>query len=195
MNSKKKHQGNDPAVELACQIAKRRAALQRRDDLADHLINACRTGSLPLVRTLVAARADPNSSRVLGTPLGEAISSRASVVLIEFLLGVGANPNLLDQNGYSPLFLAADIDYSAATLLLLSQGAEANAQHPENGWTPLMAAAASGSVFSLIELLGHGAITELRSFDGLTALDLAKANKQLTCARALLIHKKLVKLR
>jgi ankyrin repeat protein len=116
-------------------------------------------------------------------------------VLIEFLLGAGANPNLLDQNGYSPLFLAADIDYSAATLLLLSQGAEANAQHPENGWTPLMAAAASGSVFSLIELLGHGAITELRSFDGLTALDLAKANKQLTCARALLIHKKLVKLR
>lgn len=177
----------EEAVRISCEIARKRAEELRRnpDPVADKLIQACRDGSMAMVSHLLQKKANINAYRSMGTPLGEAITSTNAAELTEFLLDYGADPNLLDPHGSCPLFIAASIDQAACARLLLTRGANKDLPHIENGWTPLMTAAASGSVLAMIELLSFGADANLKSKDGLTAIDLAKGNGKLTAARVL----------
>lgn len=179
---------------MACEIAKKRSEEQQcsPDPLADQLIQACRDGSIDMARYLLGKNASINVCRCTGTPLGEAITSNNAEALVGFLLEAGADPNLLDQHGCCPLFITTSIDQAACTKLLLSKGAYKDLAHLENGWTPLMNAAAEGSAYSMVELLSSGADVNLKSKDGLTAMDLAKANGKFITARVLARYLELV---
>ncbi len=92
------------------------------------------------------------------------------------LLDAGADPNLLAR-GTRPLHEAVFGDWGAPTSVrvLLSHGADVDALD-EHGQTALMIAAQRGEFDCVLLLLEAGADRALRSKDGNTALDHAKAN-------------------
>lgn len=144
--------------------------------LADQLIEACTHSQVGKVKYLLKKGATPNVVRANGTPAGSAICARDAMEILSLLVQASANLNLQDQNGWSPLFIAAGNGFVEIVSLLVKSGADTNLPTPSNGWTPLMNAACFGSAKTVVELLTHGANPEIRSVDGLTAPDIAKAN-------------------
>ena len=92
---------------------------------------------------------------------------------VDFLLRSGADVNAIAKNptGYTALTGAVARGHESIASTLLEQGANPNHRY-EGGFTPLMEAAASGSVDVTKLLLAHGA-DRMILFNGKTALDLA----------------------
>jgi ankyrin repeat protein len=85
------------------------------------------------------------------------------------LLEAGANPNIADNTGNTPLVSSILTRRPAAARLLLEAGAVPN-QRGAGGVTPLMAAASVDDVATARLLLEHDDDLETRSDDGATAL-------------------------
>jgi hypothetical protein len=92
---------------------------------------------------------------------------------IKKLLEEGADPNIRDRGGNTPLHFAASKGCAEVARLLLRHGADPNAQD-KNGETPLHVAAYGGHVDVARLLLEHGADPSIRNRDGKTPLDLAR---------------------
>jgi len=92
---------------------------------------------------------------------------------IKKLLEEGADPNIRDGDGNTPLHFAASKGCAEVAKLLLRHGADPNAQD-KNGETPLHVAASEGHVDVVRLLLEHGADPSIRNKDGKSPLDLAK---------------------
>jgi hypothetical protein len=75
------------------------------DDLP--LCLATRVGNIDAVRLLLANKARVNEKCALGRALTQAAGYGQEAIII-LLIQHGANPNLADDNGYSPLMAAAD---------------------------------------------------------------------------------------
>ena len=92
---------------------------------------------------------------------------------VDFLLRSGADVNAIAKNltGYTALTGAVARGHESLASTLLEQGANPNHRY-EGGFTPLMEAAASGSVDVTKLLLAHGA-DRMILLNGKTALDLA----------------------
>ena len=97
---------------------------------------------------------------------------QGGIPAVKLLLEFGANPNVTDQNGVTPLMNAAGSGAEIYTAMLIEAKAELNLQDCK-GDTALMHAvhAASCEVVSL--LLAAGADKTIRNDRRLTALDLA----------------------
>jgi len=144
-----------------------------------------------IIAALVAKGADVNAPSETGDggnpapPIFMAIKT-GNLALVQQLIAAGANVNVLDGQGSTPLHRAVLVqpaEYATSLVTtLLRAGADANAMRP-NGGAPLhnlifgadkLAPAAVAQLATL--LAQHGANVNLpAAFDGATPLDIARA--------------------
>ena len=92
--------------------------------------------------------------------------------LVELLLKAGANANLQDDTGFTPLNTAAEHGHIEVMRLLLAHGADPNLACPSdqastvNGQAPIHSAAIRGDVEMLRLLVDKGALLNLQSKAG-----------------------------
>lgn len=103
-----------------------------------NLLYAILKGDISSIVQMLESGADPNETcpRNRETPLHRAIKSNNNEVIIKYLLDYGANPNIGDSEGETPLHRAVSRDEPNIVSLLLSYGADINALDL-NGATPL----------------------------------------------------------
>lgn len=93
--------------------------------------------------------------------------------VIRHLLGLGADPDIKDTDGWAALTVAVANNRRGIVEILLDGKADINTQ--DNGlWTPLMEAINRGSEDIALLLIQRGADLRLRNEEGMTALDLAQ---------------------
>jgi ankyrin repeat protein len=159
------------------------------------------------VDLLLRAGANVKTANRYGvTPLSEA-AANGSAILVEKLLGAGADPNTIaTAQGETVLMIAARNGNLDAVKLLLDKGADPDARETYRGQTALMWAAAEGHADVIKALAAKGADLNVRSFDrdttppkmeagtpiapiargGLSALLFAARQGQIEAAQALL---------
>jgi N-acyl-D-amino-acid deacylase len=95
--------------------------------------------------------------------------------LVDYLIGKGADPNELDNDGMSILGSATIGNHAATVQVLLARGAKVN-YVDKLGMTPLLYAASInfGDTAVLERLIAAGADLKAKNKQGLTALDLAR---------------------
>jgi hypothetical protein len=84
------------------------------------------------------------------------VVKRRDMAWLGFLLGKGANPDIRDNNGNTPLIIAAQLGFSEGVELLLQQGASIN-QGNNSGETPLIVATQQRNVPLVRLLVTNGA--------------------------------------
>lgn len=112
---------------------------------------------------------------VVGAPNTRALqfaAVRGHAAIVRRLLVAGADPDVRDGSGRSPLSLAALGGHLAVVEALLDAGAETELRS-DTGMTALMHAAAHGHPDIVAELVRHGANVAARRDDGSTAWTLA----------------------
>ena len=125
--------------------------------------------------TLAAALAFPGAFAQVASPDASAsdllwAANRNDLAAVERLLGEGADPNLANRFGFTPMHEAAVLGNAKMLELMLEAGGDANAAFGE-GETVLMTAARTGDVESVRLLLAHGAdVDAFEHWHGQTAL-------------------------
>lgn len=102
------------------------------------------------------------------------VVKRRDATWLSFLMGKGANPNARDNDGNTPLMLAAQIGFAEAVQLLLGQRANVDLAN-SSGETPLIKAVQSRDLPTVRLLLTAGANPRRTdSVAGLSARDYAE---------------------
>ena len=101
------------------------------------------------------------------------VIDRRDETWLAFLLARGADPNLEDNKGVSPLLLACRIGLLSAVPLLVKAGARIDEAN-ETGETPLISAVQTRNVALVTTLLKAGADPDKGDSSGRTARDYAK---------------------
>jgi len=121
-----------------------------------------------------------------GSILHHAASTTAST-FVDRLLSLGANPNLRDKFGHTPLYStcngAGDVTIARA---LIAAGADVDAQDYVKRCAPLHMAARRGHVDVAAVLLGSGANVEVKDINGQTPLRRAVNCGKVDVARLLI---------
>lgn len=112
-----------------------------------------------------------NNTANLGVRLSEA-AFFGDYDTLKAMLDGGANVNVRDQSGMTPLAWAANKGGMRLVELLLDRGADVNCRNSD-GWTPLHWAARSGNVDIAKVLLQAGADKNLKNLLGRTAAQMA----------------------
>ncbi|XP_059621039.1 ankyrin repeat and KH domain-containing protein mask isoform X3 [Phlebotomus argentipes] len=157
--------------------------------LSRSLIAACTDNDVNAVRRLLG---EGNSTINEGTDDGESLLSLACSAgyyeLAQVLLAMSAQVEDRGQkNDCTPLMEAASAGHVDIIKLLISHGADVNAQS-STGNTPLMYACAGGHVAAVQELLAHGANVEDHNENGHTPLMEAASAGHVEVAKILLEH-------
>ena len=100
------------------------------------------------------------------------VTQRRDTVWIRFLAQRGANPNIADKNGVTPLQLAAALGYVEGIEALINAGARVDVTNSA-GETPLMAAVHRRDAAMVRLLLSNGASPDRRDNSGRSARDYA----------------------
>jgi len=95
---------------------------------------------------------------------------------VEFLLGCGADPNVLRQNSFSPLHAAAMNGHADVVRALLAAGASPNVQTRPQRYAPLHSAAWGGHTDAAVALLAAGAVPRSRNHRDETPAETARRN-------------------
>jgi ankyrin repeat protein len=107
------------------------------------------------------------------TVLSYAIDTQQDIRILELLLVNGANPNIPDAHGNTPL-MSCIINYRNQPFdlcqLLLSYGADPNLNRNSAGYTALMFACRNKQNFLIIELLLENSNIDIQTNDGNTLL-------------------------
>ena len=150
------------------------------------LFSAAFRGSTDVVRDLLAGGANPNSQNASGwTPLMVAAAERHPDTVIT-LLEAKANPNLRNRLGRTALMFASSYGQDAIVERLLAAGADPNnVPDDDTGWTALVAAASAGHAGVVEKLLRGGANPAIKSKQGETPLDIARAKGHAEVVRIL----------
>lgn len=148
------------------------------------LLDAAASGNVAELRTAIAAGADvPGAAGAHITALGVAcLYGHADVV--KELLAAGANV-AADQDGQTPLMLAAGQGHTAVVETLIAAGADIAAKD-KDGLTALMAAASANRADTVRALIARGANVNAPNPEGSTALMAAAFGGHLEAVQALL---------
>lgn len=90
--------------------------------------------------------------------------------IVHMLLAAGANPNSVNEDGFTALSIAALYGRSAAVKELIKGGANVDFQHPEFGFTPVIRALRKNNVNMAKELIEAGADACIKNNNGHNAL-------------------------
>ena len=116
--------------------------------------------------------------------LHHAVIDRDQLVVGE-LIRQGANVDVRDENGWTPLFTAIRSNSPELVALLLDNGADVNAVTLES-LAPLHLAASDGRVAIVKLLVDRGALLDVRTNRGATALHIAIARQHCTVVKTLI---------
>lgn len=100
------------------------------------------------------------------------VVERRDPLWLRFLIGKGANPNLADRNGVTPLQLASNLGWSEGVEILVGRGASIDVANSA-GETPLIAAIHRRDVELVRVLLKAGANPDRSDNSGRSARDYA----------------------
>ena len=89
------------------------------------------------------------------------------------IINIGADVNLQDSYGRTPLWWAAERDNTEIVKILLDVGAKVDVKS-QGGWTPLHVAANDGNISSVKLLLAALASVDIKDDEGETPLDAAR---------------------
>jgi hypothetical protein len=160
------------------------------------LVAAARSMKLDAVRGLAAQLANPKPAVsealwIMSQPNGWGDEDRAA--LNRTLFQLGADPNVADEDGMTPLMVAADGSSAAQVRMLLEAGASASANARcacpsffDGGWTALGLAARRSDTDMVIRLIAAGADVNVSNAKGETPLMLATARPNIEAVKALL---------
>lgn len=137
---------------------------QERESLAGALIEAVKRQNKPDLKELIAQGADVNGTRFDEAPLHVA-AERGFDIEAELLIAAGADVNMPDGEGMTPLMLAARRGWGAERLIVA--GADVNATHPE-GKAALHFAAEFSNPSVVEQLIGAGADVHAKDARGNT---------------------------
>lgn len=105
-------------------------------------------------------------------------AKRSDAPWMGFLLQQGANPNLKDRSGNTPLIIVTNAGFNDGVQLLIALKADVNATN-DSGETPLIKAVQVRRLDIVRTLLDAGARTDLTdNITGLTALEYAERDKR-----------------
>lgn len=108
------------------------------------------------------------------------VVARRDAVWIGFMLAKGAKPNLTDNNGTTPLMLAAQLRFVDGARLLLGNGALVDKAN-DRGETPLIRAVQLRDLAMVRLLVANGANADkVDSLAGMSARDYAKRDTRST---------------
>jgi uncharacterized protein len=114
------------------------------------------------------------------------VVARRDAVWISFMLAKGAKPNLTDNNGTTPLMLAAQLRFMDGARLLLASGATVDKAN-DRGETPLIRAVQLRDLAMVRLLVANGANADkVDSLAGMSARDYAKRDTRSTAILAAL---------
>lgn len=138
---------------------------------------------LVLVSCLIGSMAYPDDQE---PPLISAAGT-GDVVRAKVLLAEGADVNVRNKAGESPLHKAAIQGHNEIVMLLIDNKADVNAQD-KDGKSPLRGAAWAGHTNVVETLLAHGGDVNVPTTSGLTPLHSAAANGRKNIVDLLLAH-------
>ncbi|MCH8133310.1 MAG: ankyrin repeat domain-containing protein [Myxococcales bacterium] len=125
------------------------------------LVNATKSGSVEITKTLLDRGADPNQSDWLGSAALHVAAEKNSMELIKLLVENGANVSAKNSQGETPLILAIGSstgDSLETVKYLIKHGADVGASsYLTFEKTALAAAASKGNAKIVNFLLEHGA--------------------------------------
>ena len=98
------------------------------------------------------------------------VVARRDVTWVKFLLQRGANPNIRDRKGMTPIQLATQLGFVEGVEELIRKGAQVNVADSQ-GETPLIAAVHQRNVELVRRLLGEGADPDRNDNSGRSARD------------------------
>src|SRR6185503_5154497 len=118
-----------------------------------------------------------------------AASSKGDLGEVQTLLKREANVNAANEEGTTPLFIAAEKGHRDIVALLLDKGADVKQERADSGEPPLFIAAQEGHREIVALLLDHGAdVKQTRTENGATPLLIAAAKGHREIVALLLDH-------
>jgi hypothetical protein len=153
---------------------------------SDPFILAAQRDDLALVTTLLAGRDVNLRDKSSQTTALEHAVKNANREMVQLLISAGANVNLKDNSGETPLMM---LDADATSDLvwdLINAGAKVNASDT-SGNTPLMEAASVNNLELLKTLLEAGADVNAKNKNGKTALMMAASEGLVNNLRTLIL--------
>ncbi len=98
---------------------------------------------------------------------------KGEILAVSQFIKAGYSPNICDKNGVFLLNIAARNGHLKTAAILIDNGAEINSVSGDRGNTPVMDAAAEDNIEILTRLVSAGALLDIKSKSGQTALILA----------------------
>ncbi|KFM71953.1 Tyrosine-protein kinase HTK16, partial [Stegodyphus mimosarum] len=158
----------------------------RRHGRTNLLHRATKEGDLTVVRELLKSGYHNLDAK---NQEGRTAVHLASIMgfddILDLLLEVGANPNIRDGSGLSPLHYACQKNQSSTVTVLLKWGANPQLRATESGWVPLHYSANHGCFDTVKDLLSLNTPCHPRSNYNETPLDLATKNNHQECISVL----------
>ena len=114
---------------------------------------------------------------------------------IRDLVQKGENPNIVNDNGYTPLQYAVVYNHNSNVLALLTSQADVNAQNKKTGRTPLHEAAWENNDIAVRFLLDYNADVNIKDTNNAVPLVYAIQNKNMDIVRQLLDKKAILSVR
>lgn len=132
--------------------------------------------SIPIIKTLLKAGANPNVTLNDDTPIICYTIDNWCDEITKLLIKSGADVNAADSDGMTALMHAADNANDNIVEILIKSGADPNAADNMN-YTPLMYASAAGDQDTIKWLLDAGVNINAENSKGETALSVAKSKQ------------------